>query len=54
MTRLIDWELGIRIEECDTCRGLGGWGTSYCYALEEYEGWEDCPDCDGTGEMTND
>ncbi len=41
--------------ECLTCEGSGGWPTgSYCYTLMEHEGWEDCPDCGGTGTVLDD
>jgi len=35
--------------ECETCEGMGGWDKSR--DIEVYDDWEDCPDCEGTGEV---
>ena len=33
---------------CATCDGAGGWDVAT--DPEVYDHWENCPDCEGTGE----
>jgi DnaJ-class molecular chaperone len=49
MSMMIDFDSNEVVYECETCNGLGGWGVNYCRELEEYEYFENCADCDGTG-----
>jgi DnaJ-class molecular chaperone len=51
MSRLIDCdsEEETKFQECETCRGLGGFDASR--NCEEYDDWQTCPDCEGRGEV---